>query len=50
MNTLTKRVSILKEDYQGGVCTIRKESEKAEKLDNVRPWKQGKERDSNRSC
>lgn len=48
MNELIKRVSTLR--VARGVCTIRQESEKGEKLDDVKPWKQGKERDSNRSC
>lgn len=40
----------MKRRVSGGFYTIRKESEKEEKLDDVKPWKQGKERDSNRSC
>ena len=40
----------MKRRVSGGFYTIRKESEKEEELDDVKPWKQGKERDSNRSC
>lgn len=38
----------IKRSVSSCVCTIKKNERK--KLDDVKPWKQGKDRDSNRSC